>query len=309
MRISIVALLAIAGLLLCVDAQWFGGKKSRHERILFDDVRAITLKKGHMTTGRRNSPVPQLSCVGGSACKASYEPSSVLCQHMGNEQWKCEADLDKAVKFGDTTVTCEGFEDPDDRYILKGSCGLEYTLEYTGYSRGGHSSGYGGYHSYSTDNTSSGGSGIFKFIIFCVAVYLIYSIFRQLSLNNEQRQRAAGGFGYGPGGPGGGGPYGPGAYQPPPPGCAPGMTQPPPAGGWQPGFWTGLGLGGFLSNMFRPRTYGYGGYYGGGWGSGWGSGWGQPHHGWGGRSSFGGSFGGGGGGTRTASGFGGTRRR
>lgn len=36
--------------------------------------------------------------------------------------------LDPSVRFGATTVTCEGFAYRDDPYVLKGSCGLEYTL-------------------------------------------------------------------------------------------------------------------------------------------------------------------------------------
>jgi hypothetical protein len=28
-------------------------------------------------------------------------------------------------------VVCEGYDYPDDPFILKGSCGLEYTLDYT----------------------------------------------------------------------------------------------------------------------------------------------------------------------------------
>lgn len=34
-------------------------------------------------------------------------------------------------RFGKTDVSCEGYRDRHDPYVLKGSCGLEYTLEYT----------------------------------------------------------------------------------------------------------------------------------------------------------------------------------
>lgn len=63
-------------------------------------------------------------------------------------QWECKAELDKAVKcsgissrsrdfaspfllVGTISVNCEGYSHPDDPYVLRGSCGLEYTLEYT----------------------------------------------------------------------------------------------------------------------------------------------------------------------------------
>lgn len=47
--------------------------------------------------------------------------------------------MDNAYRFGRVEVSCEGFSHPDDPYILKGSCGLEYTLELAG-RQGGHGS-------------------------------------------------------------------------------------------------------------------------------------------------------------------------
>ena len=39
-------------------------------------------------------------------------------------QWKCDADLDSKYRFGRVEVLCEGYEYPDDPYILVGSCGV-----------------------------------------------------------------------------------------------------------------------------------------------------------------------------------------
>lgn len=39
--------------------------------------------------------------------------------------------MDNGYRFGRIEVTCEGYSHPSDPYILKGSCGLEYTLELT----------------------------------------------------------------------------------------------------------------------------------------------------------------------------------
>lgn len=39
-------------------------------------------------------------------------------------QWECKADMENAYKFGKVEVTCEGFDYPDDPYILRGSCGV-----------------------------------------------------------------------------------------------------------------------------------------------------------------------------------------
>jgi len=35
------------------------------------------------------------------------------------------------MRFGSVVVICEGYNYPDDPYILAGSCGMEYTLELT----------------------------------------------------------------------------------------------------------------------------------------------------------------------------------
>ena len=39
-------------------------------------------------------------------------------------QWECKADMDSSYRFGDIAVNCEGYNYPDDPYILKGSCGV-----------------------------------------------------------------------------------------------------------------------------------------------------------------------------------------
>jgi len=311
---------------------------SAHDRVLLENVKALTLRSGEWTSGRRSSGVPQLKCVGGTARDHSeYQPSVVQCTNVGSDgsgdiQWKCESQLDSSVRLGTTTVTCEGYSHPDDPYILKGSCGLEYTLDLTSQyhsAHKGYESGYNSYPSstYGKSQTSSGwgASGLVKTVMIGVAVYIIWSIYKQMSINSANAQNAAGGNGGGPGGYGGGygggagGGYGGGnAYQAPPPS---GYSAPSSTGGGT-GFWTGLGLGSLMGGAFSRPWFG-GGYsrpWGSGWGSGWGSrgwgsGYGQGYNGYGqgyqqhsapssfgGRSSFGSS-------THTSTGFGGTRRR
>ncbi len=82
----------------------------------------------------RSSPVPQLKCVGGSA-SGRFTPQVVQCYNRGwdgqDVQWECKTDMEGDFRFGSVEVVCEGFDYPDDPYILKGSCGMEYTLDYT----------------------------------------------------------------------------------------------------------------------------------------------------------------------------------
>lgn len=104
------------------------------DRVRLQDIKVLTLRHGEMTTGRRSRPLKQLNCVGGSA-KGKFNPSVVQCYNRGFDgtsvQWECKADMDTLYRFGDIQVACEGYDFPGDPYILTGSCGLEYTLQYT----------------------------------------------------------------------------------------------------------------------------------------------------------------------------------
>ncbi|KAI9102472.1 hypothetical protein DFS34DRAFT_591115 [Phlyctochytrium arcticum] len=104
------------------------------DRINIRDVKVLSLYNGQKTAGRRARPVPQLKCVGGDAAHDT-SPEVIQCRQIGmngNEaQWECKTELDKEYRLGTTVVTCEGYDYPDDPYILDGSCGVEYTLHRT----------------------------------------------------------------------------------------------------------------------------------------------------------------------------------
>ncbi|KAM9314363.1 store-operated calcium entry-associated regulatory factor [Pholidichthys leucotaenia] len=302
--------------------------------VLLRDIQALTLYRNRYTTARRSTPVPQLKCVGGSAGCHSFAPDVVQCVNRGwdgvDVQWECKTDMDNAYRFGRVEVNCEGYSHPADAYILKGSCGLEYTLELT---EEGHRRSHGGFQGFeglgrfassffsgSSDNkhqhqssSPSGGEGGGSLLIVVVLLLLAYCVYKLF---------ISGGHGQGAwdGGPAGdprdhhssmGGPPPPGfkpdytdpGYPGATPGSGPGYgfhsdyTQGHQYGGGQAapgtggGFWSGMGTGGLLGYLFgRQRN--------------------QPHH-----MNFSGyqdnrptraapSSG-----TRTASGFGGTKRR
>ncbi|CAF1435819.1 unnamed protein product [Adineta ricciae] len=103
------------------------------QSVLLQNVQTLTLYKGQRTQARRVSAVPQLKCVGGSA-RGAFEPDVVQCYNRGSNgidiQWECSAEMPKKFKFGKLSVSCEGYNYPEDPYILADSCGLEYNLEY-----------------------------------------------------------------------------------------------------------------------------------------------------------------------------------
>ena len=231
------------------------------------------------------------------------------------------------TRFGEVEVSCEGYNNRDDPYVLKGSCGLRYTLDYTKegmnqqhqHNYYGDSSGYQGYsNSYSTKSHQklSSQNWIADMIILCAVCLMCYTLYKTCIgfryTGEDARSNTNDDYPHGGGGGGGYGWFGRGAnHRPSQPGFRPeytdnascgnnirqGATGTGAGGG---GFWTGAMTGGLLGYMFSNagrRNYGGQGQWGGG-------GWGTGRRGWGTGGGGGGSTG-----TRTASGFGGTSRR
>ena len=155
-------------------------------------LQVLTLRAGEMTTGRRSSPVPQLSCVGGSGSGRGWEPAVVQCYNRGWDgrevQWECNSDMEGTVRFGKVEVVCEGYDYAEDDFILAGSCGLEYTLELT---KEGKQSGGGGWSSGQSNNYNSYGSnshnynkissdwsGLGDLIVLAVICIMIYAFYK-----------------------------------------------------------------------------------------------------------------------------------
>ena len=99
----------------------------KHEKVPIREVSSLLLHRGKMTTGRRASPVPQLNCL--SNCQDA--PDTIYCSNAGHDGedvvWECKSDPAGAV-LRDLNVQCEGYDYPDDPYILKGSCGIEFSM-------------------------------------------------------------------------------------------------------------------------------------------------------------------------------------
>ncbi|XP_072445254.1 store-operated calcium entry-associated regulatory factor [Chiloscyllium punctatum] len=230
------------------------------ERILLRDVQTLTLYSGKYTTGRRTHPVPQLQCVGGSAGCSVLLPKVVQCYNKGwdgyDVQWECKTDMEKAYQFGAITVSCEGYNYPEDPYILRGSCGLEYVIELTeeGLRRKKSNSEF----AYKPNNNEipadSDDSSSYLVILglFCLS-YLIYLMcLRSQNNSNEMPQSSTQGYDecFNNAGPSG---------HPPPPGFKPDFGGYTSRGAYPrsrssgPGFWTGLGTGGLLGYLLSSR--------------------------------------------------------
>ncbi|KAL7626759.1 hypothetical protein AAE478_003533 [Parahypoxylon ruwenzoriense] len=274
-----------------------GGKP--RDAILLSDVQTLTLRgHGAKTSHRRVPAIPQLRCVSSPGVCRLHAVDVMRCTNQGSGydahdvQWSCVAPLPPELKLGSTDVVCEGYSGPDDPYVLKGSCGVEYRLvltdlgedKFPDLAKGGGGSSWWGWGG-NTDagrgdpnSHSSDPSAILFGIIFAlVCLWIVYSAcfaaeenrrrpppVRRGPRNNWWGGGGGGGFdpGFGPGGGGGG------WDDPPPP--YPGTnnktwTQ---NQGWRPGFWTGLAGGaaaGYMAgnrgnnnNRQESRNYGWG---------------------------------------------------
>ncbi|EUC38132.1 hypothetical protein COCCADRAFT_1159 [Bipolaris zeicola 26-R-13] len=305
-----------------------GAEALRSDKVKLSNIQSLTLRKGQQTSARRVDPIPQLKCIGGSA-RGLYEPEIMRCKNSGSDydensiQWTCTASLPEEFKLGSTDVICEGYDYPEDPYILKGSCGVEYRLILTDKGRERYGKGRGGWQGDDDDDRRDGPrttgekvAGVLFWMLFGgVVLWMIYSALRNRA--EAQNGGAVGGNRPGWGGGGGGGGWG-GGYNddnndPPPPyyqndprnsKSGYGTTQ-----GWRPGFWSGAAGGaaaGWAAGQFAnrgnsSRSGGWGSNSGSGSGSRWNNG-GEGSS----RSSSGDSYSS----TRHEStGFGGTSRR
>ncbi|XP_055002056.1 store-operated calcium entry-associated regulatory factor isoform X1 [Sorex araneus] len=315
----------VLSLLLLVLAAGPAAGWNDPDRILLRDVKALTLYYDRYTTSRRLDPIPQLKCVGGTAGCDSYTPKVIQCQNKGwdgyDVQWECKTDLDIAYKFGKTVVSCEGYESSEDQYVLRGSCGLEYQLDYTEHGlkkmrESGKGYGFKSFSNYYNKLPSSGVSGLITVVVLLAIAYGVYRLFLSDSQDppppysehppySHRYQRFTSSAGPAPAG------FkseftGP---QAPPYGFGSAFTGQQGYNNSGPGFWTGLGTGGILGYLFgsnRAATpFSDSWYYpsnppSGAWNS-WA--YSPPGAGSGGSYSHAETR------TRTASGYGGTRRR
>lgn len=227
--------------------------RAAHPRdaVLLSEVQSLTLRgHGAMTSHRRVSAIPQLKCISSKDMCSLFEIDFMRCTNQGSSygsediEWSCTASLPEELKLGSTDVICEGYSSPNDPFVLKGSCGVEYRLLLTakGEARYPDVRPYNGFFSRGSEGTDWS-AWLFAVVFAAVLGWILYSAC--LGSQGQRRQPRPWAERRGGGGGGGGGGWnpgwGPGDDPPPPyPGSKPHSTQ---SQGWTPGFWTGL-LGG-----------------------------------------------------------------
>jgi len=226
-------------------------------------VQSLTLLADKPTAHRRVAAVPQLKCVSPKAVCALHKVDVMRCTNQGagydgeDIQWSCTASLPPELKLGSTDVACEGYASRDDPYVLRGSCGVEYRLVLTDAGERRYKD-LGGTAAHGETDRSA---WVFGVIFVAVAVWILWSACvandggagDQRQPRRPQRRNnfwgGGGGWGPGPGGGGGGG----GFNDPPPPYPGTKPSDGNGAGGWQPGFWSGL-AGGAAAGYWAGRS-------------------------------------------------------
>jgi hypothetical protein len=209
-------------------------------------------------------------------------------------EWTCKASLPPEFKLGSTDVICEGYNNPDDPYILKGSCGVEYRLILTEqgeqkygkaktswWDSGESSDSYD--YGHASTKTDRFVSGLFWLLFVGVLCWMVYGFFTNRGAGGAANPNPRPRGGWGGGGWGGGGDDNdpPPPYDPRPPPRKTYNTHGQPAAaqqGWTPGFWSGA-LGGTAAGYMmgqrgqrnQNNAYNQGGGWFGGGGNGEGS--------------------------------------
>jgi len=167
------------------------------QKVKLKDVDVLTLYRNKLTNGRRSSPIQQLQCRGGSAGCSAFIPDVVQCYNRGHDgidyQWECKTEMPVEFKFGKVQVSCEGYDYPDDPYILAGSCGLEYTIDRTGvnqksgYSQNTHSQSYSsnGWNDGKPYEENEFNFGTLLFIL--IVMFILYRAFFNPSEEGERQ--------------------------------------------------------------------------------------------------------------------------
>ncbi|KAH0381972.1 DUF1183-domain-containing protein, partial [Aureobasidium melanogenum] len=239
MRVSALLLALLSGLNLSEAL------RKPSNSVLLSKISSLTLRADQKTSARRSSPIPQLQCTGGNA-RGLYDVDVMRCTNAGsdydddNVQWTCKASLPPEFKLGSTDVSCEGYDSPEDPYVLKGSCGVSYRLVLT--EEGERKYGHRADGDERSGPASTGEKLIFWAFFTFVAGMIVYGVWDSCVRGNNRRPQQAG-HGYG------GGWGGDDNDDPPPPYTPYGKpsssrnygTQNGQA--WRPGFWTGAGAG------------------------------------------------------------------
>uniref|UniRef100_A0A0N4ZHF2 Store-operated calcium entry-associated regulatory factor n=1 Tax=Parastrongyloides trichosuri TaxID=131310 RepID=A0A0N4ZHF2_PARTI len=94
-------------------------------------VKYLSFNKNVYSTGRRTDPQLQLQHVGGDAHEKE-ELEFAQCNQIGYDVlgpvFRCYDKDNKILEVSHFLISCEGYDDADDEYILEGSCVLKYTL-------------------------------------------------------------------------------------------------------------------------------------------------------------------------------------
>lgn len=197
-------------------------------KALLRNIEVLTFYRNEYTTGRRSKPLPQIDCERGCS---QFTPDEVQCYNRGFDgfdvNWECKAQLPDGMRFSKVVVGCEGYDYPDDPYILRGSCQVVFTLS------GGSYFSSAPYEPKSTSESGISWGGLF---LIAGCGYLVFQIFKHF---NQQQTGSYASSGT--------------SYAAPQPSVGYGWGMPTLGSGYgygQPGFWSGMGVGGILGSIF-----------------------------------------------------------
>lgn len=107
------------------------------DSILLSQVKQLQFYNTALTNARRVDPIPQMTCYDANGlCYAA--PASIKCKNIGfgesgGIEWDCSGlnwDSDEFT-LKNVAVSCEGYTNSEDPYVLKDSCGVSFYVDRT----------------------------------------------------------------------------------------------------------------------------------------------------------------------------------
>jgi hypothetical protein len=106
------------------------------ERVLLAQIDKLYFHTGTMTNAQRGPPIPQITCWDTNGL-CWDKPLQITCSNLGigksGIEWDCVGSNwhDNTWALKNVAISCEGYQDKDDPYVLEGSCGVSFYVDKT----------------------------------------------------------------------------------------------------------------------------------------------------------------------------------
>jgi len=122
-------MLLLALFLVAICAYRPGDDVPVFHRVRMDHLRMLEFTRDERAISKHGAGPMQLECVGGRAWFDRYRLDKALCTRQEND-WVCETEVVHGYTISNVKVVCEGYDSPNDAFVVDGSCNMQYEIEH-----------------------------------------------------------------------------------------------------------------------------------------------------------------------------------